>query len=171
MGTPVFRRLKARQSLVKHMLLTVARFQVVRAIAPAPGKRGPLANFETVRLPNATDAVPATEAIVIQESSISSRDRSKAATVLVNVSQAVSLNLLNGVMRKETAVRLLAAAANELGVDLNPQDELDAREPGSLTESEADRLYRDIQADLSRLQEMTRGNGHGRERETAGASR
>ena len=76
----------------------------------------------------------------------------------MTVAQGVNLAVLNKLMRPETAVKLLAAAANELGVDVNPQEELAA--PGSLplAESETTRLYQEIQAHLSRLKESV-GNG------------
>lgn len=162
MGTPVFRRLVARQHVVKHMLLTVCRYQIQRAIAPTPGRRGPLAQFEMVTPDEGSDPVPAMETVVLQESAISGRDLQRAATVLLAVAQAVSLAMLNKVMRPETAVRLIAAAANELGVDINPQDELIETPEGTLTEQEATRVYRDIQAHLTRLQELTVGNGRPR---------
>lgn len=157
MGTPVFRRLKTRQLVVKTMLLSLCRYQVQRAIQPAPGVRGPLAEFERVLLPGASDPVPATEAILLQEAAISTKDLQQAATTLLAVSQAVSLNVMNGLMQKSTAIKIITVAANELGVDLNPQDEIEALASGAkpLTESETDRLYTEIQSHLARLKEVT----------------
>ena len=153
MSVPVFRRLQTRQNVVKQMLSVVCRYQITQAIAPPSGGRGPLTGFEMVTLPGHADPVPATDAFTVQASNVSSKDLARAGTIFLTVSQGVSLAVLNKLMRPETAVRLLAAAANELGVDINPQDELAA--PGStpLAESETTRLYGEIQAHLSRLKE------------------
>lgn len=157
MGTPVFRRLVTRQAFVKEMFTQVCRYQIVKAIEPIPGRRGPLAGFERVVVPGAKDPISATEAFTIQASAVSNKDLQQAATVLLQVTQAVNLAVMNKTMKPETAVKLIAAASNELGVDINPQEELASdAETEALSESEVQRLYREIKEHVSKLAEATR---------------
>jgi hypothetical protein len=157
MGTPAYRRLTTRQTFVKEMFAQVCEYQITKAIEPAPGKRGPLAGFETVTIEGNKEPIPATEAFTIQASAVSNKDLQRAATVLLTTSQAVNLAVMNKLMKPETAVNLLAVAANDLGVDVNPQEELapDAETKG-LSESEVQRLYREIKEHVSKLAEATR---------------
>ena len=156
MGTPVYRRLTTRQLFVKEMFAQVCRYQIVKAIEPVPGKRGPLAGFEMVQIEGVDSPVPATEAFTIQASAVSNKDLQRAATVLLTVTQAVNLAVMNKTMKPETAVKLIAAAANEMGVDINPQEELAPDEESGVSESEVQRLYREITAHVSKLAEATR---------------
>lgn len=151
MSTPVMRRLQARQNVVKEMFSAVCRYQVQQAVS-----KGRVA--EMVQIPGTEDQKPAVEAFTIQVSAVSSKDLQYAGTLLLTIVQATSLAVLNKHMKPETAVQLIAVAANELGVDINPQEELAPDEETSLEESETQRLYREIQAHLSRLKEHV-GNG------------
>ncbi len=159
MSTPVLRRLKTRQFFIKAMFLQVARYAVARAIEPIPGRLGPLASLRMVTLPGAKDEVPATEAVMLQESALSTKDLEKSGQVLLSVAQAVTLLVTSNLMKPETGVRLVSAAANDLGVDINPQEELIPSTDATLNET--DRLYGEIQSHLRRLQEITASNGRG----------
>ena len=146
MATPVMRRLQARQNVVKEMFSAVCRYQIQQAVI-----RGRVS--EMVQIPGTEELVPAAQAFSIQASAVSSKDLQTAGTLLLTIAQATSLAVLNKHMKPETAVQLLAVAANELGVDINPQEELALDEETNVQESDTQRLYREIQAHMSRLKE------------------
>lgn len=158
MAAPVFRRLSVRQHLCTQMFVTLCRYQILKAIEPVPGRKGPLWEYQTVTLPGENREIPATEAFHIQPSAINPKDLQRASAVLNSVAQAVNLALLTKTMKPETAVKLLAVAANEMGVDVNPHDELtpDADQTPTL---ESERLYREIQSHLAKLMEAMPKNG------------
>lgn len=157
MAAPVFRRLSVRQHLCTQMFRDLCRYQILRAIEPVPGRKGPLWEMQTVQLPGENREVPATEAFHVQPSAINPKDLQRASAVLNSVAQAVNLALISGTMQKETAVKLLAVAANEMGVDVNPHDEI--RNVEQVPALESERLVREIQAHLTRLAEAMPKNG------------
>lgn len=152
MSTPVMRRLQARQNVVKEMFSAVCRYQIQQAVI-----KGRVS--EMVKIPGTEELVPATQAFSIQASAVSSKDLQTAGALLLTIVQATSLAVMNKQMKPETAVQLIAVAANELGVDINPQEELAPEEEASLEESETQRLYREIQAHLSRIKEHAANGG------------
>jgi len=113
MGEPTFRDLEERQDFVKGMLEQVATFVLDQAILhrtlPAPEGGGAYdvsANMPAMR----------------------KRDIAGAATSLKTVTESLIAAETQGYARKETCIRIWAAVASETGVEVDPQEEIEAAE-------------------------------------------
>lgn len=118
MGEPTFKIFSMRQKELKHMLEEIGRF-VLRQEAIAKGQPEP----------DFGDAEFTVEAIFPE---MIARDTTRYATALQQVVQACAQAVERRFISEAMAVRIIAAVAGRLGVEIDPEQELaDARQDAS----------------------------------------
>lgn len=108
MGTPTFKMLSERQRYVIHLLRAILDYVIDSGMAA-----GSLAEDANRRYE-----------IVVPDLSV--RDTSRLAAALAQVVAALEKAETAGWVRKATAARIFAALATQLGVDVNPDEEIGA---------------------------------------------
>lgn len=125
MGEPTFKAFSMRQRFVKHMLEALGIYALRQHIMA----RGAEPDWDDERL--------RVEAIF---PAMTSRDTTKYAAALAQVVAAVNIAIDAGRITEKTGVALIGAIAGQLGVEIDPEAELDAA-------AEAAKVRRDAEHD------------------------
>jgi hypothetical protein len=112
MAEPTEKMLKMRQQAVKWMLTEIAQY-VVRS--------------EWKRLEEELNdkEVDILDAIVIEFPELTAKDTTKYATSFMQVVSGCVQAIADGLLSRETALRVIAAVAARLGVEIDPEEELE----------------------------------------------
>lgn len=115
MALPTIKRMSRRQKQVRCLIETLARFQLHQAI-----RKGVLRiQGELVSLPGPVEA-----SIRVTMPELSLRDTGALATALSQLTLALAQAELQGWLQKETAARLFALVASQLGAEINATEEI-----------------------------------------------
>ena len=120
MAEPTIKMLAMRQRVWKHVLESIGRYVLMKAV-------GASADFGDKRM-----QVRA----VFPE--IAAKDTTKYATALQQVITACGIAILNHLLTRATAVKLIAVTATRLGIEIDPETELAAAEAEGAKTGEAD---------------------------------
>ena len=112
MGEPTFKVFSMRQQTLRFMLEEVARFQISRRLDPSGRSGFDPANPDPDLLPTA------------EFPELTARDTSKYAAALGQVTAAAAQGIERGLMSEDLGLRLIAAIAARLGVEIDPEEEL-----------------------------------------------
>lgn len=129
MGEPTFKVLSMRQAIWKHILVELGTFQIrmrARALFGAEPVGDEWDDFRPVA--------------VFPE--MTARDTSKYAAALQQVVAAGTIAIERGVLSEETVVTIVASVAGQLGIEIDPKEELEKAGADALRRAEAD-LFRD----------------------------
>lgn len=124
MSEPTFKVYSMRQRQIKHFLESMGRYCIRQKI---------LAETETE--PEWDDPRLAVEAVFAE---MTSRDTTKYAAALQQVVSACSLAVDKRLLTEEVAVRLIAAVAAQLGVEVDAADELQKAQDAKAEQDEGD---------------------------------
>jgi len=123
MGEPTFKAFSMRQRFLKHMLESVGRYVIRQKLIAEAGE------------PDWWDERLACEAVFPE---MTARDTTKYAAALAQVVAAVNMAIEAGRMSDETGVALIASVAGRLGVEIDPEAELEAARASREARREAD---------------------------------
>lgn len=123
MGEPTFKAFSMRQRFLKHMLESVGRYVIRQKLIAEAGE------------PDWWDERLACEGVFPE---MTARDTTKYAAALAQVVAAVNMAIEAGRMSDETGVALIAAVAGRLGVEIDPEAELEAARASREARREAD---------------------------------
>lgn len=112
MAEPTEKVFEVRQTLIGHFLVEVARFVLRAEWELLDGREPTPAQSELLGK------------VSVQWPEMTSKDTSKFAAALQQVISAVGLAVQDGLMSNETALKLIAAIAEQLGVEIDPVEEL-----------------------------------------------
>ncbi|MFZ5530303.1 MAG: hypothetical protein ACOY4U_04535 [Pseudomonadota bacterium] len=124
MGEPTFKMFSMRQKTLKHMLESIG-FYVLRQAALADDKPEPDAGDEAFEV----------EAVFPE---LTARDTSKYAAALQQVVVATALAVEKGLITEATALKIIAAIAGRLGVEIDAEAELAAARTAAGKQAEDD---------------------------------
>lgn len=144
MGDPTFKVMSRRQLYWKHILEDVAKFVIARRLDPS-GQSG----FDA--LGGEPDLMP--EAVFPE---LTAKDTTKYAAALQQVVAAASVAVERGLVSEVFAVKLIAAVAGRLGVECDPEEELNAAK-----QEAAKRRENDLFTDPPDEPEVTDRDGDG----------
>lgn len=111
MAEPTEKMLKMRQQAVKWMLTEIAQY-VVRA------------HWRVFEEELTDEQVEVLDTIAIEFPELTSKDTTKYAQAFMQVTSACVQAIADGLLSRETALRLMAAVAARMGVEIDPEDEL-----------------------------------------------
>lgn len=114
MGAPIFKTLSARQKFVKYMLVSICNVVIDRGIAHGS-------------LPASVD-----RGVDISAPELAVRDVTKLAAALQQTGSALSMAQLEGWLTRETAAKIFAVMASELGQEVDAAAELEKLGEGLL---------------------------------------
>lgn len=123
MGEPTFKAFSMRQRFIKHMLESVGRYVIRQKLIAEAGE------------PDWWDERLACEAVFPE---MTARDTTKYAAALAQVVAAVNMAIEAGRMSEQTGVALVASVAGRLGVEIDPEAELEAARADRAARREAD---------------------------------
>ena len=112
MGLPTVRTLKERQKFIKHMLVSICGVVIDRGIAHGSIRRG------------------ADTTVEITAPELETSDSTKVAAALQQVTNALSLAIQESLLTRETAAKVFAVMASQLGHEVKAEEELKALEAG-----------------------------------------
>lgn len=112
MGEPTFKIFSMRQQQVKHLLQMVGCFVLRKHLAAQPGE------------PDEIDWRDPRIAAVAAFPEMTARDTTRYAAALTQVVAGVASAIADGLMTRATGVSLIASIAVQLGVKIDPDDEL-----------------------------------------------
>ena len=113
MTEPTEKMLEMRQTIVGHMLVTIGEY-VVRSHWRVLD-REPTSKQQGILL-----------TLKVQWPELTAKDTTKFAAALQQIVAAIAIAVADGLMQRETAVRLIATMATRLGVEIDIEAELDA---------------------------------------------
>ena len=126
MGDPAFKTLKVRQRLWSEILRRAAEVALARRLDPS-GQSWP-------------DPADPDLAVSVEWPEMVVADASRHAAALAQTTAAVGLAIDRGLLTEASALRLLAALAERLGVELDVEAELEAAREEAAGRAEADRF-------------------------------
>lgn len=112
MGEPTFKIFSMRQRQAKHILESVGRYVLRKRLERLPGETVIAWNDPRLKVSAAFPEMTA-------------RDTTKYAAALQQVVTAVSSAIAQGLLSKATAVAIIAQVAGQLGIELDPDAELE----------------------------------------------
>jgi hypothetical protein len=157
MGLPPVKRLTRRQKEVRFIVEDLVRFALHQAIRArllppevvVPHLQADGSSRGTTR--------PAAECVTIRLPELSMRDQAATVAAVTSLVAALTQAKAEGWVRQETAAKLFAHLASQLGLDVNPDDEVTAGVPGGAAMG----AYGDpqVQRLLAQLTRQGEGNG------------
>lgn len=123
MGEPTFKAFSMRQRFLKHMLESVGRYVIRQKLIAESGE------------PDWWDERLECEAVFPE---MTARDTTKYAAALAQVAAAVAMAMEAGLMTEETAVAIVASVAGRLGVEIDPEEELEKARQAKATRQAGD---------------------------------
>ena len=126
MGDPAFKTLKVRQRLWSEILRRAAELALARRLDPS-GQSWP-------------DPADPDLAVSVEWPEMVVADASRHAAALAQTTGAVALAIDRGLLSEATALRLLAALAERLGVEIDVDAELESARAEAADRAEADRF-------------------------------
>ncbi|WP_299378494.1 hypothetical protein [uncultured Kiloniella sp.] len=135
MHEPVFKRLSVRQTYLKHVLEQILLFVALKRLDPQGELPDDLMGLE--------DLMP-----TVEFPEMTSKDVSRHSAALQQIVVSCVMAIDNGLLSKEKAVSMIGIIAKQIGIEINPEDELRTAKNEITTEKTKD-FYSDVTPKVS----------------------